>query len=228
MPLHPETKSSLASCKSRLVLPFWYWLTQVVLEERPLNRCSNIIYFLLFMFIFASDLLSVTYVDCIWLKQLWHDALLLHQQVQLLLLGISISGLTTNSRVHLHDNQCHSTNVHPRVHLYHRHRIDKYLDTLLANQTPRKAVPPTIAKSRKQKMRTVRVIINLFLPNQSQQSSFTVIGYAEAGQWRSPMTCRLLQCTQCSEKKWYISFFHIFLTVFGQILWNFHISEYVN
>ena len=29
--------SSLASFKSRLVLPFWYWLAQVVLEKRPLN-----------------------------------------------------------------------------------------------------------------------------------------------------------------------------------------------
>ena len=34
MPLHPKTPSSLASFKCRLVLPFWYWLTQVVLEKR--------------------------------------------------------------------------------------------------------------------------------------------------------------------------------------------------
>ena len=40
LPLHPETQSSLASFKSRLVLPFWYQLTQVVLETRPLNGCS--------------------------------------------------------------------------------------------------------------------------------------------------------------------------------------------
>jgi len=33
---HP---SSLASSKSRMVLPYWYWLTQVVLEKRPLNGC---------------------------------------------------------------------------------------------------------------------------------------------------------------------------------------------
>jgi len=32
---------SLAPVKSRLVLPFWYWLTQVVLEKRPLNGCSS-------------------------------------------------------------------------------------------------------------------------------------------------------------------------------------------
>jgi len=24
-----------------MVLPFWYWLTQVVLEKRPLNGCSS-------------------------------------------------------------------------------------------------------------------------------------------------------------------------------------------
>ena len=34
MPLHPKTPSCLASFKSRLVLPFWYRITQVVLEKR--------------------------------------------------------------------------------------------------------------------------------------------------------------------------------------------------
>ena len=43
MPPHPKTPSSLASFKSRLVLPFWYRLTQVVLEKRPLNGCSVVI-----------------------------------------------------------------------------------------------------------------------------------------------------------------------------------------
>ena len=38
---HPQTLSSFASFKSRLVLPFWYRLTQVVLEKRPLNGCSS-------------------------------------------------------------------------------------------------------------------------------------------------------------------------------------------
>ena len=43
MPLSSPIPSSLASFKSRLVLPFWYQLTQVVLEKRPLNgcRCSS-------------------------------------------------------------------------------------------------------------------------------------------------------------------------------------------
>ena len=35
------TPSSLASFESRLVLRFWYRLTQVVLEKRPLNGCSS-------------------------------------------------------------------------------------------------------------------------------------------------------------------------------------------
>ena len=39
MPLHTKTPPCLASFKSRLVLLFWYQLTQVVLEERPLNGC---------------------------------------------------------------------------------------------------------------------------------------------------------------------------------------------
>ena len=30
---------SLASRKSRLVLPFWYWLTRVVPDKGPLNGC---------------------------------------------------------------------------------------------------------------------------------------------------------------------------------------------
>ena len=37
MPLPSQTPSSLVPFKSRLVLPFWYRLTQVALEKRPLN-----------------------------------------------------------------------------------------------------------------------------------------------------------------------------------------------
>jgi len=33
--------TALAPIKSRLVLPFWYRLSQVVLEKRPLNGCSS-------------------------------------------------------------------------------------------------------------------------------------------------------------------------------------------
>ena len=37
---HPKTPSSFALFKSRLVLPFWHRLIQVVLEKRPLNGCG--------------------------------------------------------------------------------------------------------------------------------------------------------------------------------------------
>jgi len=37
----PQPPSSLASFKSRVVLPFWYWLTQVIMKKRPLNGCSS-------------------------------------------------------------------------------------------------------------------------------------------------------------------------------------------
>ena len=43
MPLYPKTPSSLASFKSRLVLPFWYRLTRVVLEKKPLDGCSIVV-----------------------------------------------------------------------------------------------------------------------------------------------------------------------------------------
>jgi len=36
---HPACSLSLASVKSRLVLPFWYRLTWVVLEKGPVNGC---------------------------------------------------------------------------------------------------------------------------------------------------------------------------------------------
>jgi len=43
MPLRPKTpSSSLASFISRLVLPFWYRFTKVVLEKSPLNACSSV------------------------------------------------------------------------------------------------------------------------------------------------------------------------------------------
>ena len=31
--MHPKTLSSLVSFKSRLVIPLWYWLSRVVLEN---------------------------------------------------------------------------------------------------------------------------------------------------------------------------------------------------
>ena len=40
-PSQTQTPLSLASFKPRLVLPFWYWLTHVVLKKRALNGCSS-------------------------------------------------------------------------------------------------------------------------------------------------------------------------------------------
>ena len=39
VPADATATHCLASVKSRLVLPFWYWLTWVVLEKGPLNVC---------------------------------------------------------------------------------------------------------------------------------------------------------------------------------------------
>ena len=37
----PKPRHLLPLFKSRLVLPFWYWLTQVVQEKRPINGRSS-------------------------------------------------------------------------------------------------------------------------------------------------------------------------------------------
>jgi len=49
---HTQTPSSLTSFKSRLVLPFWYQLTHVVLQKRPLNGCS---YYVFVRFVFVNQ-----------------------------------------------------------------------------------------------------------------------------------------------------------------------------
>jgi len=41
MPLPSQNPIISDLNKCRLLLPFWYQLTQAVLEERPLNGCSN-------------------------------------------------------------------------------------------------------------------------------------------------------------------------------------------
>ena len=50
---------SLAPVKSRLVLPFWYRLTQVVLEKRPLNGCSCWLYIMLVRLHFVQNKLNM-------------------------------------------------------------------------------------------------------------------------------------------------------------------------
>ena len=43
MPLPSQNPSPLASYKSRLFIPSWYWLTQIFLEKRLLNGCSSVL-----------------------------------------------------------------------------------------------------------------------------------------------------------------------------------------
>jgi len=55
------TPSTLASLKSRMVLPFWYWLTQVVLKKGLLKSCSVVV-----LEIFQD-------IDMMWHKQRGHQ-----------------------------------------------------------------------------------------------------------------------------------------------------------
>ena len=54
---------SLAPVKSRLVLPFWYRLTQVVLENRLLNDCSSKWFYASFSIDFMTAL-QVIFITC--------------------------------------------------------------------------------------------------------------------------------------------------------------------
>jgi len=67
MPQHPKALSSLASFKSRLVLPFWYRINQVVLEKRPLNGCSTTELYILWSELSWDELsptLAATHYSC--------------------------------------------------------------------------------------------------------------------------------------------------------------------
>ena len=52
----PLPLTALASVKSRLVLPFWYRLTQVVLDKGPLNGCVCVCVCAFISFYFISDM----------------------------------------------------------------------------------------------------------------------------------------------------------------------------
>ena len=57
---------SLASVKSRLVLPFWYLLTRVVPEKGPLNGCVCVcVLFLICLFTF-NDSCKTNYTEICW------------------------------------------------------------------------------------------------------------------------------------------------------------------
>ena len=48
---------SLASVKSRLVLPFWHWLTRIIPEKGPLNGCVCLLFD-----VHVSHLIKITYM----------------------------------------------------------------------------------------------------------------------------------------------------------------------
>ena len=64
---------SLASLKSRLVLPFWYRLTRVVLEKGPLNVCVCVCVLAIHSVMwrkFDSYLCQLVYAAILWVKLL--------------------------------------------------------------------------------------------------------------------------------------------------------------
>ena len=89
MPLLPKTSSSLASFKSRLVIPFWYWLTQVVLEKMPLNGCSSssssLLSYITLLCIFCNSLSFV--MDYSWSKKPLIMVILIDTQCRWLITG---------------------------------------------------------------------------------------------------------------------------------------------
>ena len=63
----PKIPKSLASFKSRLVLPFWYQLNQVVLKKRPLNWCSSSsVYCVLFLSVKIGTLSTLDQYRFFW------------------------------------------------------------------------------------------------------------------------------------------------------------------
>jgi len=54
---------SLASVKSTLVLPFWYWITRVVPEKGPLNVCVCVFVYILVNKV--SKIISYVYCVCV-------------------------------------------------------------------------------------------------------------------------------------------------------------------
>jgi len=78
-----------------------------------------------------------------------------------------------------------------RANLRDIKQMNIYIPYLPVKRLERRCHRP-LTKIEIARWRTARVIISLFLPNQSQRSSLAVIGYAEAGRRRPPMTCRLL------------------------------------
>ena len=74
---------SLASVKSRLVLPFWYRLTQAVLDKGPLNRCVNSV---------CTYLLTTVPVQ--WMLTVHTHCASVHQAAKLVAALLRVAGIT--------------------------------------------------------------------------------------------------------------------------------------
>ena len=58
---HPQTPSSFATFKSRLILPFWYQFTKILQEKRLLNGCSSLIVIIIALWSHPVRLLCVSF-----------------------------------------------------------------------------------------------------------------------------------------------------------------------
>jgi len=103
------TTSSLASVKSRIVLPFWYRLTQFVLEKRPLNgsvfkqmidnnyisiiclRDFSLILLYFFKFLEMAEWKIYSFLFCYWQWSTGtRDELVVHLKCMLYLLTVTL------------------------------------------------------------------------------------------------------------------------------------------
>ena len=84
---------SLGSVKSRLVLPFWYWLTQVVLDKGPLNRCVCVV--CLHCCINNYRLLHLSFIANTWIDKVlhptWHNITVMCDLINFYLLTVQVS-----------------------------------------------------------------------------------------------------------------------------------------
>ena len=88
---------SLAPVKSRLVLPFWYWLTRVVPEKGPLNVC---VYSDVAWKFYMSEISQMSHA-CLWQWKLC-DCLFLQICIRMAYNELILSHLYRCWRYHLH------------------------------------------------------------------------------------------------------------------------------
>ena len=115
LPVHPKIPASLASFKFRLVLPFWYQLTQVVLEKRPLNGCNNSSS----SSSSSSFQVNMDYQREIWTPHLIHSTLCLCEfAFQTGSLAVQLLLHNTLCAQHIDHTQCDVSSSGPHLALY--------------------------------------------------------------------------------------------------------------